>query len=255
MNPIEHWPQAPDALQLGNNEAHVWGGRLLAEPAVVEQLAKLLSEDEQDRAQRYRLAKVRQQFILARGMLRTILSRYLQCPPAQIAFTYGPHGKPAVAAVPDGSAGSVPAFNMAHSRGLALLAVTANGEVGIDVEEIRPDGPHDAIAGRFFSKYEAAVIGRLAGTDKHRAFYNAWTRKEAILKALGTGVGGMLAQWEVSLLPGEPARIRRAPSSVSLKAPLVLAELPIGTDHVAAIAIEGPLPQLTCWHWHPPAAR
>ena len=128
--------------------------------------------------------------MVGRGILRALLGRYLDCDPAEIRFHYGPNGKPALVSP---ASADVLHFNLAHSDGLALYAFTRLGDVGIDVERIRdlPDWPHVAEAA--FSPRELAQLKACPPERQREEFFRAWTRQEAVLKALGTGLGGSAA--------------------------------------------------------------
>ena len=120
--------------------------------------------------------------------------------PGKLQFRYGPKGKPELA----GKASQRPLhFNVSHSHGLALYAVTREHEIGVDVERIRPDLAGEKIAERFFSSREAATLRELPAHMRQKAFYTCWTRKEAYLKAIGQGITLHLDQFEVSVAPGE----------------------------------------------------
>jgi 4'-phosphopantetheinyl transferase len=206
-------------------------------------LSELLADDERARAGRYRVEPARTQFVITRALLRTLLAGYLGAEPAEIAFAHGPHGKPALA----GRASLH--FNVSHTHGAALFAFTTRGEVGVDVEQVRPRINHLELADRFFAPAESAALRALGPAEGLQAFYNAWTRKEAFLKATGLGLSYGSERVEVTLLPGEPARLlrlagdERAAARWSLEA---LAPLP---GYVGALALEGTGYRLRCWHW------
>ena len=119
--------------------------------------------------------------------------------PEALVFAYGPHGKPSLVGHEEVG------FNLSHSNECALFAVAVGRVVGIDIERVRPI---DAVAlsRRFFSPHESTIIASLSGPAQHAAFFTAWTRKEAFLKATGEGIGA-LSTIEVSLLPDEEPRL------------------------------------------------
>lgn len=173
-------------LRLHAQEVDIWRANLDEPSAVVlGELEKLLSADERDRASRFFFERDRGRFVVARGVLRTLLGRYLGRPPGELVFRYGAQGKPALAANEP-----VPIyFNLAHSEGLALYAFTRAGEIGIDLEKIRelPDWP--SVAEAAFSPRELAQLKAVAPERRRDEFFRAWTRQEAVLKAFGTGLG------------------------------------------------------------------
>ncbi|HZQ34592.1 MAG TPA: 4'-phosphopantetheinyl transferase superfamily protein [Dehalococcoidia bacterium] len=156
------------------------------EPEVVSYLQTLLSPDEAGRARDFYFERDRRRYTVARGILRLILGRYLGCPAEEVAFCYGPNGKPALA-------GDLPTplyFNLTHSEGLALYAVTRVGEVGLDLERIRELPEWEQIAAGCFDPAEFARLRRCAPAGRPAEFLRLWTRQEAVLKALGVGLGG-----------------------------------------------------------------
>src|SRR3989442_6041333 len=128
------WHPAPAALQLPDNQVHVWRAGLDVSTASRDLLHQVLSSDEQERAARFHFEKDRHHYAAARGLLRTILGRYLALPPAQLQFSYNAFGKPALA---PGISPIPLRFNLAHSHGLALFAFNRSREIGIDLELIR----------------------------------------------------------------------------------------------------------------------
>lgn len=240
------WLPPPGDLSLPIDEVQVWRLSLDLPASRVERLRQTLAPDELGRARRFHFEKDRQRFIVARGLLRLILSRYLDVEPSQLRFSYSDYGKPALIPPPTHKMLN---FNVSHSQGLALYAITRNRQVGIDVEYIRPVPEIKEIAQRFFSAQENAVLRGLPETVKLEAFFNCWTRKEAYIKARGEGLSLPLDQFDVSLAPGEPARLLRVsgdskePCCWSLRA---MSPVP---GYVAALAVKGKDWRLSHWQW------
>ena len=181
----------------------VWRAGLDIGVDSLERLSKTLSQDEMDRADRFVRDRDRRRFIVARGCLRKVLSRYLETEPEEVLFGYGTEGKPFLR-----TKTSIPIyFNLAHSAELALIAVTGMGEVGVDVEELREEVDRLDLARRYFSAREFEDLSSLPEEDQSLAFYRCWTRKEAYLKAKGGGITESLAGFSVSLLPDDPAAL------------------------------------------------
>jgi len=231
---------------LSKDEVHLWRASLNQPTSLVQQLAQTLSVNEQVRADRFCFEKDRWHFIVSRGLLRTILSRYLGMEPSQLQFYYGAHNKPALAAT---SSSSTLQFNLSHSHELALYAVTCDREIGIDLEHIRPISNTEQIAQRFFSDREYAVLCTLPQSQKQAAFFNCWTRKEAYIKATGRGLSLPLNQFEVSLTPGEPAALLGTLGEPQEASRWSLRELTPDPEYVAALAVEGNGWQLQCFQW------
>lgn len=209
-------------------------------------LAEILSPDERERADRFRFAKDRLHFTLSRAALRTILGLYLESSPKSVRFAHNSFGKPLLV----GEAASGPLhFNASNSHELALYAFSAEQEVGVDVEYIRPEFASEEIAGRFFSRRETAALLGLAPELRARAFFDCWTRKEAYIKARGMGLSLPLDCFDVSLAPGEPAALLATRGTEPEAALWSLREIELENDYVAAIAVEGSGWRLRRWLW------
>lgn len=240
------WSPPPAQLTLTSDQVHVWCLDLMQSEATVTQLYELLSADEQQRAQRFRFPKDQQAYTVARGGLRILLSRYLQCPAADLRFTYGAYGKPAIAHPVTSLE-----FNVSHSQGLALYAITRDRTVGIDLEYIRTDFPTLEIAKSYFSAAEQAELRSLPASLQPEAFFNAWTRKEAYIKAIGQGLSMPLTEFDVSLTPGKPANLLAVRVAEQTAQDWSLQHLAPAPGYLGAIAVAGHDWQLECWHLQP----
>lgn len=209
-------------------EIHVWRLRLEVPGAIVARFERLLAPDEMERAGRFQFEHLRRRFVIARAALRLLLSRYLHVPAEQILFTYGPKGKPRVT-------GASIHFNTSHSGDLALLAF-AGCEIGVDIEQIRPLPELEEIAKRFFCAQEAAELTSLPLSERERAFFRCWTRKEAYLKAVGDGLSAPLDGFQVSLRPNEPARFIHIGGDWTECGAWTLHDLSAGSQYAAALA-------------------
>jgi 4'-phosphopantetheinyl transferase len=241
------WLRPPAVLALAPGEVHVWRACVCLPAASVKELQRTLAADELDRARRYRFLKDRQRFIVARGVLRSILGRYLQLEPGRICFCYSAYGKPAL----DSSAGqpSQLSFNVAHSGDLALYALTLRQRVGVDLERVRLDLDYEQVAEQFFSPHERSALRTLPAQHRHEAFFSCWTRKEAYIKARGAGLSMPLEQFTVSLTPGEPARLLDVAGDPHEGARWSLWGLEPGPGYAGALAVEGAVQPLHYWHW------
>ena len=182
---------------------HAWHVALDREQDEIARFESTLSGEEKARADRFHFQNDRSRFVVARGSLRALLGKYLQRSPAALAFSYGQHGKPALAG-PEASPGL--SFNVSHSSSLAVYAIARNRNLGIDVEHVRPESAGENIAERYFSAREFSELRKLPPEAKVRGFFNCWTRKEAYLKATGLGLRIPLDSFAVSLAPGQPAQ-------------------------------------------------
>lgn len=239
------WSLPPAELVLSGGEVHVWRVSLDQPTSYCQQLRETLSADEQTRAERFYFEQDRQRFIVGRGLLRAILGRYLNIKPSQIQFCYGTRGKPSLAA----TTAETLRFNLSHSQGLALYAVTPEREIGIDIEYIRPLSQVEKLAERIFSEGEKAVFYTLPSHQQQEAFFNGWTRKEAYVKAIGDGLAQPLEQIEVSFKPGEPAKLRSIAGDSQAASQWSLQQLIPEVGYVAALAVEGHSGRISCWHW------
>jgi 4'-phosphopantetheinyl transferase len=182
---------------------HAWHVTLDRAPDEVARFESTLSGEEKARADRFHFQNDRSRFVVARGFLRALLGEYLQRAPAELEFSYGRYGKPALAG-PEVSPGL--SFNVSHSSSLAVYAISRNRNLGIDVEHVRPESAGENIAERYFSAREFSELRKLPPEEKVRGFFNCWTRKEAYLKATGLGLRIPLDAFAVSLAPGQPAQ-------------------------------------------------
>lgn len=248
-SPPTEWRSPPEHLPLGRDEVHVWRASLDQPPSLVENFRLSLAADERARAQRLYYRRDREHFTVARGVLRAILGGYLNQEPASLSFCYSSHGKPGLAGHFDGAAIR---FNVSHSHGIALFALTRGLEVGIDLERIRLDLAVTEVAARFFSRREVATLQALPLNLQRQAFFRCWTRKEAYIKARGEGLSLPLDQFDVSLAPGEPAALLAIRHDLSKTSVWSLQELDLAPDYVATLAVEAQGCRLRCWNWPSP---
>jgi 4'-phosphopantetheinyl transferase len=195
------WRQPPTP-PLGAGEVHVWRVALDVE---ADPLWTLLSADERQRAERFHRDEHRRRFVAAHAALRLILGTYLDATPEMLAFELGEHGKPSLRRAPDQD-GARLEFNLSHSADLALVAVTRDHPVGVDVERWS-EVEHLELAERFFSRAERDALRALASVAEQldAGFFAAWTRKEAYLKATGHGISRGLHHFDVTLAPDDDA--------------------------------------------------
>ena len=182
----------------------------LARP-ISESDRRLLSTEETAKADRIIIESKRRQSYRARAELRRILALYLGGAPEQLCFIYGEHGKPALAIGPAGDQAPL-CFNLSHSGDVALVSVVFERpqlQLGVDVEEARAGREFASIAESFFAADEVAVFRRIPPGEQPAAFYRAWTRKEAYLKAIGTGLSFASTSFSISYGRDEPAQLLR----------------------------------------------
>jgi len=203
-------PRAVDehggGTSLDRGEIHVWTVALDERMPPTEESMQLLDADERLRASRFRFEVDAARFIQRRRALRAIVGGYLGIAPRDVVFAVDAFGKPSVAA---SSTCSDLSFNASHSGAIALVAASRAVRIGIDVELLRADVECLAVATRFFAPGEVASLAALGPDDQVAGFFNAWTRKEAVVKAVGGGLSIPLDAFEVSLQPRQPPRILR----------------------------------------------
>jgi len=237
------WARATQHPELGPDEVHVWCAPLDQPSRVLARLRLLLSADELARAGRYYFEKDERHFVAGRGVLRTLLGRYLRRPPEQFSFKSNAYGKPSLAG------GGPLNFNLSHSHGLALYAFTLAREIGIDIEHMRAEVDCRELAAHYFSPLEVRTLLALPLESQRQAFFNCWTRKEAYIKARGEGLSRPLAGFDVTLAPGEPASLLRGDEEEGVGARWSLRELSVPEGYAAAVAVEGDDWRLRCWRW------
>jgi len=165
-------------------EVHLWWTSLQVSCTARLHLERMLDVEERRRAQSFYFPHHRTSFVVAHATLRLLLGRYLSIAPQDVVFAYGVHGKPALA---ESLRAPRLRFNMSHSAGLACYAIGADGEVGVDVEQVRPVDVLD-IAPQFFSATEVALLRSLPAEPRRQRFFLLWTALEAVLKATGGGL-------------------------------------------------------------------
>jgi 4'-phosphopantetheinyl transferase len=192
----------------------------------------VLSEDERLRAGRFRFVQDRHRFAASRALLRRLLGRALGLAPGAIRFEYGAYGKPRLA----GDAGPL-WFNLSHAGRWGLFAVSA-GEVGVDLESVRPLEDLDSLAGTVFSTGERAALSALPSPQRVQGFFNGWTRKEAYVKARGDGLSRALDGFDVTVAPGDPPRLLRVAGEPDEPARWALSSFEPLPGYVAAMCVE-----------------
>ena len=226
-------------------EVHIWIADLAQTDTVFDKLEQTLSQDEVERADRYAFAHLRRHFVMARGILRDILSRYTEEDPMTLVFHYNRFGKPSLLDSPI-------RFNLSHSCGVAIYAVTNNREIGVDVE-YRHSEPvqnnFEQFISQTFSPGENRALLALPISQRREAFFNCWTRKEAYIKAVGDGLNIPLTSFEVSLQPGEPARLRHVADQPEEVNCWTYEVFQLSGDYTAAIIAEGRDWTARRWRW------
>src|ERR1044072_9535450 len=224
------WTEPPQSPLLETGAVNVWRIALDQPDDKLDRFRRTLEPDELDRASRFHFEKHRRHFIVARGILRAVIGRYLEMQPESLRFSYGAYGKPALASK------HVLRFNLSHSHEVALLAIALDAELGVDVEHIREDFVSEEIARRFFSRAEVDVFNALPKEEQVAAFFRCWTRKEAYIKAIGKGLSQALDAFDVTLAPGAQAELLRAEEDDASR--WLLRDVDVGEGYAGALAVE-----------------
>lgn len=213
----------------------VWTVDVAAASDRIEACATVLSEEEMARAGRLRRAEDRARLLVGHAALRLILGRALGAEPGALSFSGGPAGKPELA----GPWAGALRFNLSHSGDRALVGLSRDGAIGVDVEALRPMPDAARVARSYFSAQEAAALAALPDAEREPAFMAVWTRKEAVVKALGAGLSMPLHRFSVCLPPAEP-RILASTSDDLDPAAFTLRHLEPGPGTVGAAAVAAP---------------
>jgi 4'-phosphopantetheinyl transferase len=221
---------------LAADRVEVWTVALDGDGIDVPALADVLSADERARAARYYFEKDRRQFVVARGVLRSILAGYTGVAAHALRFSYTARGKPTLD--PADGAGDLH-FSVSHTHGRALYGVVRGRAVGVDIERVRDGVAFNEIAGRFFSQTESATLASLPNDERPQAFFRCWTRKEAYVKAVGGGLSIPFDQFEVTLRSGDPVVLKPIRRPDAEEERWSLWEVMSGPDYIAAVAVEG----------------
>ena len=233
-----NWLPAPKELDLLLNDVHIWRINLNSDELQLQSFRETLSSDEIARAERFYFPEHRQRFMAGRGTLRTILGQYLDIAPKQVEFEYQPRGKPLLAAK---FADQGLLFNLSHSQDLALLGISYQNQIGVDLEYIRTMSDLEGLAKRFFSAREYEYLRLLSPAQQQQIFFRYWTCKEAYLKATGDGLV-QLEEIEIDLTPNQPSKLL-------VSGDWSLRELTPANNFAAAVVVAGSNIHLHCWEY------
>jgi 4'-phosphopantetheinyl transferase len=228
------WDSPLPHLGLPRRTVHVWYASLQQSIDNVRRFAGHLSEAEQTRVSRLHFERDRRRFTVARGLLRHLLGQYLNVAPDRVEFIYGTHGKPRLAEI---HRNKDLHFNVSHAGERALYAVALGAPIGIDLEYMRPLDDMERTARLVFSAREQAELFGLDPVARLAGFYNGWTRKEAYLKALGSGLASSLAAFSVRLDPDRPAELVAIDGDVEEPSRWTIHALALEHPYVGALAL------------------
>lgn len=245
------WREPPVHLSIKEGEVHVWRVPLNVSECHISKLASELTQGELERAVRIHNPEQRKSFVVCRGALRQILASYLDAPPKSLQFDYGPYGKPALAR--ECRNGGLQ-FNLSHANGMALISVAVNRSIGVDVEVIRTNLDVEVIASRVLSYPEEQALLALPSDSRREAFFRLWTRKEALVKAVGSGFSFPMKRLSVSLASGAFTILEWGEIVGVKPVRWCIRPLEPGRCYVAAVAAEGTEWRLETLQWNGGAA-
>jgi 4'-phosphopantetheinyl transferase len=214
------------------------------EPQLLDEYRALLSSDELEQEVRFHFAEGRQQLVVSRALSRCVLGQLADVDPRAWKFARNPFGKPVIAApnMPELD------FNLSHTRGLIVLAVTRGEPIGVDVEDAQRVTPVLDLARRFFAPAEVAALEATVADRQQEMFFRFWTLKEAFLKANGVGLSKPLDQFSLELSPSAPPRISFGGDYVTAPDRWQFAELNLAGQYQVALAavLAAPLQLTAC---------
>ena len=217
--------------ELAPGVVHLWQRRLTASAPEITECYGLLSDEEKERAMRFRVDRPRIDFVLTRATLRQLLAQYLRTSPQQVCFRYAAHGKPALVGE------SELCFNVSHTEGLALMGFAQRRAVGVDVENLGRKTEVERLAKRFFSERENEALKQLCGDELQAAFFRCWTRKEAYIKAKGDGLSLPLDQFDVSIIADDRDALLATRPDPAEAARWTIRDVAVGAGYAAAVAV------------------
>ncbi|MBT7950488.1 MAG: 4'-phosphopantetheinyl transferase superfamily protein [Gammaproteobacteria bacterium] len=238
------WDSPPEGLKLDANYIDVWRTRIDLPEEEVKRYALTLSEEERERAARFTFPDKYEEYVVSRGLLRRALAHVLKQAATDFQFEYTDSKKPYLSKKYGGQSIS---FNISHSHGQALVAISLQRNIGVDIEKIRTDVEYEKLASRFFSEAEHKQLMQLPQDERARSFFAIWTRKEAFVKAIGKGIAFGLSEFDVNVEPQEPPLMlvtRWNPQDVSS---WLMATIDSDPDYMATLATDGGDFQLRCW--------
>jgi 4'-phosphopantetheinyl transferase len=201
----------------------------------------ILTPDEAQAAKRIVVDEKRDRKASSRAHLRRILARYLSTEPQDVRLAYGEHGKPMLAEHDE------PRFNLSDSESKGIAAVLRGARIGVDLEFAREGRAFTDIADRFFTQVESAALRALPSENRRAAFYRAWTRKEAYLKAWGTGLSFAANRFTLDYVGEGPGHLVATEMPEDDVSRWQFRNVELGPSYTGAICFEGPDRPIRWW--------
>lgn len=239
------WHKPPDELQLDVAYIDVWHSRIDLPEAEIENYVLSLSAQERERAEKFTFPDKYEEYVVTRGLLKKALAHVLRQAPSEFHFDYTSSKKPYL---PRKYNDQLISFNVSHSHGQALVAISVDRNIGIDIEKIRTDVEYEKLALRFFSMAEHKALMLCPPAERAAAFFATWTRKEAFVKAVGKGIAFGLSEFDVNISPKEaPVMLatRWNPGDVSKWS---MANIETEKNYLATLVADGGDFQIRHWY-------
>lgn len=220
-------------ITLPPNTIHFWYCRFDLDNFRLPYYNTLLSNDEKRKADKFKFLVDQQKYVTFRGILRILLSRYLDKNPEEILFKYGAFGKP------DVKTNTALRFNISHSGNMAVFGFVQNYAIGVDIEKIKQDFDPLDLAKSFFSEEEINALSQAKDSVMFQAFYRCWTRKESFIKAVGEGLSYPLDSFAVTMDNDHRAKFLKIDNDQDSKSNWQLHSFVPTQDYIAAITTKG----------------
>ena len=249
MSAACHWSETPD-FKLQSGVIDIWLCRADTVQDRAAYFSSLLSAEEQARAQRFKFDIHRNRFIISHGFKRSVLAKYLAVEPASIQYQLSEKGKPSLLEAENKSQDLK--FNLSHTQDISLLAVSRNIELGIDVEYKDRKTDWQGVCQRFFTEPEQEILFSLTKEDQKSAFFQLWTRKEAYMKVLGSGLSLPPTGFTLTVPPQPPALIQHHSTKVQASMQVEFSDINLPdtlSDYCATLAVESAVHEQRCYQY------
>lgn len=237
-----HWQLVTASPALLPGEVHVWRADLNLSASQLTLGREMMSPEERERADRMVTQVLRDRRVAGQSILRDVVARYLHISPAKIVFDYGERGKPSVL-------GGELQFNLSHTEDMALVAITLAHPIGVDIESIKISKYHQGIVEKNYSAEEFAQYQALPESERLEAFFRAWTRKEAYIKAIGQGLYYPLENFTVDLCSVGDQGLLSIEGSTERARSWCLPSFKAAEKFMASVAIEAEIKNWVFWDW------
>ncbi|MFT5351512.1 MAG: 4'-phosphopantetheinyl transferase [Planctomycetota bacterium] len=238
------WDNIPADLQLEAKFIDVWHSRIDLPASQINKYIETLSEEELRRAEKFTFPDKYKEYVVSRGVLRNALAHVLKQSPSEFIFDYTDSKKPYLSRKYNDQEIS---FNLSHSHGRALIAISLDRQIGIDIEKVRPDIEHEKLAKRFFSEAEHKALMQCVVEKRLPAFFATWTRKEAFVKAVGKGIAFGLSEFDVNIDPEQRPKMQATRWDANDVNKWHMANIDTEKDYMATVVADGGDFQLRLW--------